>query len=381
MGWTTRNLTAQFGAPLGAGAPASYLLASDASRHVIYRQADANGTPTGHLTELYCGSDDVWHNKDITDEGGGPNATSDPSAYAFDAEGSQHVVFLGTEGDGHIHELYQSDGWHSNDLMSASSTVVTAANAPMGWASKFNSTQHVVFRGNDNRSIHLLSRGTGDGATWVQKTLTGGPTSAKAPGGFSFESAHTQHIYYEGDDQLFYEFVMDSSGWHLRGNLGVNVGASAAADPQPVGYGFGGDGSRHIPWRGSDGDIWEASSSGTQWSRLDLTEDRQARQPGSAPVGYAFESNAKIPVGTRHVIYTGNDSIVYEFWNDPSGWHVNPLTDGSFPSASSPSAFTDPTLATQNVFYISTTGQIIELRYTPGPVLGTIHHFPGGRRF
>ena len=370
MGWTTRNITQRFGAPAAAGRPAAYLLAADGTRHVVYREAGGGLLPTGHLIELWCGDDDVWQHKDITAEASGPLASSDPAGYAFDAEGSQHVVYL-SGGDGHIHELYQSDGWHANDLMEASGTVVRAVDPPMGWASRTHALQQVVFRGDDPRGVHLLTRGTGDDASWVQRPLSrlGGPTSASAPAGFAFDAAGTQHVHYVGDDQLLHEYLMDASGWHYAGDLGLNVGAAHDSLPQPLGYGFAADGSRHVPWNGDDVDTHEASNAGAGWSTLNLTQDRGAPQPasGTAPSGYAYEANAQAPVATRHVVYTGTHGVVHEFWND-GGWHANPLTggEGSFPAAEGPVGYADPGRGTQNVFYRSTSGDIVELRYTPG---------------
>jgi hypothetical protein len=313
-------------------------------------------------------------------EASGAPATSDPAGYAFDAEGSQHVVYLSGD-DGRIHELYQADGWHANDLMDASGTVVRAVDPPTGWASATHSLQQVAFRGDDPRGVHLLSRGAGDDATWAHRSLTrlGGPTAASAPGGFAFDAAGTQHVHYVGDDQLLHEYTMDASGWHYSGDLGVNVGAAHDSLPQPTGYGFAADGSRHVPWTGDDGDTHEASNSGAGWSTIDLTRDRGAHPPARslAPSGYAYDATTRAPVATRHVVYTGDDAIVYEFWNDPSGWHVGPLTggDGASPAGSAPIGYASATLGTQNVFYRSTAGDIVELRYVPGRI-GTVSAHP-----
>ncbi|WP_313546329.1 hypothetical protein [Leifsonia aquatica] len=86
MGWTTRNLTRQFGAPPALDGLVGYLFAAERTRHIVYRRQSGDSASAGHLIELYCGTDDVWHAKDITDEGGAPQATSDPSAYAFESE-------------------------------------------------------------------------------------------------------------------------------------------------------------------------------------------------------------------------------------------------------------------------------------------------------
>lgn len=365
MGWSARNLTQQFGAPPAFSGPVAYLFASEQTRHVVYR----SGNDSGHLIELYCGTDDVWHPKDITDESGGAPATSDPSAYAFEAEGSQHVAYLSGE-DGHIHELYQADGWHPNDLMDSAGTVARAVDAPHGWASTGRARQQVVFRDEDRR-LHLLTRGTGDGASWSHTILSrlGGPTAAEAPAGYAFDAQGTQHITYTGDDRLLHEYVQTGGTWAYAGDLGPNVGASEDSQPYPVGYGFGADGTRHVPWAGDDGDVHEFSSAGGPWTQENLTVDLGAVPParGLVPAGYAFEPNPRVPIGTRHVVYTGQDGIVYEFWNQDGRWHVNPLTGtpGSFSAGSAPTAFADPAQGTQNVFYRSTTGDVIELRYTP----------------
>ncbi|MBB2965646.1 hypothetical protein [Leifsonia aquatica] len=376
MGWTTQNLTQKFGAPPALSGLVGYLFAAEPTRHVVYRQQSGDSASAGHLIELYCGTDDVWHAKDITDEGGAPQATSDPSAYAFESEGTQHVVFL-SDDDGHIHELYQSDGWHHGDLTDSSASVVRAVDPPFGWASAHYGTQHVVFR-DEYRRVYLLSRGTGDDASWTQHPLTTatGPHAAVAPGGYAFDAAQTQHLMMVGDDQLLYEYVMTNGAWGPPRNLGPNVGASRDALPHPTGYGFAGDGTRHVPWLGEDRDIHEQSFTNGAWSPTNLTTEvgGTSPMPGLAPVGYAFESNPAVPVGTRNVIHVGADGVVYEFWNDPSGWHVNPLTGGagSFPAASAPTAFADPVAGTQNVFYRSTADEIIELRYTPSGLHGSV---------
>jgi hypothetical protein len=117
MGWNMRNLATQFGAPRACLGPAAYLFAAQPTRHVIYLGADASGNSTGIVYEGYCGTDDVWHFKNLMNEAqGAPPAMSSaaPTAFAFEAEQTQHVLYRAS--DNHIHELYWNGSWNHNDL-------------------------------------------------------------------------------------------------------------------------------------------------------------------------------------------------------------------------------------------------------------------------
>jgi hypothetical protein len=72
--------------------------------------------------------------------------TNDPAGYTWDIDSTQHVVYRGT--DGHIHELWSdaASGWGAADLTEVS-LAPTAAGDPSGYACESRGTQHVVFRG------------------------------------------------------------------------------------------------------------------------------------------------------------------------------------------------------------------------------------------
>jgi len=112
------TLTAVTGSPAAAGDPAGYVFAAQGTQHVVYRGVD------GHIHELWWDATNGWSTGDLTAVTGAQAAASDPTGYAFEAQGTQHVVYRGV--DGHIHEHWwdAANGWSVGDL-----TAVTGAPA------------------------------------------------------------------------------------------------------------------------------------------------------------------------------------------------------------------------------------------------------------
>lgn len=108
MGWSERNLLKEFSVAPGIRSPSAYNFADDHTRHVVYLGGTGYAESTGILHELYCGPDNVWHDKKLQDEAGGPPATPSisPEAYLFVLEGTQHVLYQSTKRDNHIWEMY-----------------------------------------------------------------------------------------------------------------------------------------------------------------------------------------------------------------------------------------------------------------------------------
>ena len=90
-----------------AGDPAAYVFDAEGSQHVIYRAGN------GHLYELWWTAAQGWNQGDLTVAAGSPPAAGDPGAYAFRAEGTQHVVYR--TADGHLHEMWWRPGPGSHD--------------------------------------------------------------------------------------------------------------------------------------------------------------------------------------------------------------------------------------------------------------------------
>ncbi|HWD62681.1 MAG TPA: hypothetical protein VG369_09290 [Humibacter sp.] len=373
MSWHLTDLNQEYGFPGGVETPASYLFPAESTRHVIYLAGSGYADAQGDYHELYCGADLVWHEKNLMSEAGAPQASTPPRAYLFTDEGSQHVVYLDRTTSGHIRELYQDDGWHPNDLTDAAGAP-TARLTPSGFDFVTGDTQHVVYLGLDAH-VHLLSRAhAGPDPTWTHKDLThdvGGPTSALAPAGHAFEPGRSIHVDFVDVHGGIWEYTRDP-------NLNWSVAPVAAGvAPAPVtnglhGYTFVGEGTRHIAFRTENGDVWSLSYDG-DWHADNLTVDLGAAKSaaGTEPWGYVFESAPQVPVATEHIVYTGADSLVHEFWRDPGGWHENPLTSTASPVCGDwgPSGFADPSTSSQSVFYLSADNHVVELHYTPGPAV------------
>ncbi|MEI9952294.1 MAG: hypothetical protein WDO74_25720 [Pseudomonadota bacterium] len=109
-GWHLEDLTAATGAPLSSSDPTAYVFSAQSTQHVIFRSAD------GHIHELWWDAGAGWHHGDLSAATSAPIASSAPAAYVFDAQGSQHVIYRGS--DNRIHELWwdTAAGWHIEDL-------------------------------------------------------------------------------------------------------------------------------------------------------------------------------------------------------------------------------------------------------------------------
>ncbi|BCA56935.1 hypothetical protein W02_40750 [Nitrospira sp. KM1] len=199
----------------------------------------------------------TWHHNDLTVAASAPPATGDPAGYMFDAQGTQHVVYRGT--DNHIHELWwDNDGWHHNDLTAAASAP-PATGDPAGYMFDAQGTQHVVYRGTDNH-IHEL---WWDNDGWHHNDLTvaaSAPPATGDPAGYMFDAQGTQHVVYRGTDNHIHELWWDNDGWHHND---LTVAASAPpATGDPAGYMFDAQGTQHVVYRGTDTHIHELWWSG-----------------------------------------------------------------------------------------------------------------------
>ncbi len=88
------DLTARSpGAPQGAGRPASHVYGPDATQHVLYTSVDDS------LSELrWFGQASPWRDL-LPGHSGSDLPASDPASHTFPARGTQHVSYVGTDGD------------------------------------------------------------------------------------------------------------------------------------------------------------------------------------------------------------------------------------------------------------------------------------------
>ena len=148
--WHHHDLTLAARAPLAADQATGFAVDSERSQFVHYRGTD------GHIHQLRW-SNGVWQPLDLTDKIGGPPASSGarPTGYLFPSDGTLHVNYLGV--DGHIHEYWRDDGngWHHNDLSMATNAPLALSN-PTAYAFAQQNTQHVAFVSDEHHVIELF---------------------------------------------------------------------------------------------------------------------------------------------------------------------------------------------------------------------------------
>jgi hypothetical protein len=371
MGWKSRNLTLEVGGPLATFDPAAYLFVfANSPKHVVYQGFTPGGGSTGIINELYTTDDGAWHTNDLNAAASGaPPVFSFPTAYVYGTQGQQHVLYIGAPFDGHVHELWWDGDWHHHDLMDGSGFPL-ALSEPRGHEYLAESTENVVYKGQDNHLHLLTNNGTGSNV-WQHVDMTarfGGPPADGAPGAYVFGAQNTQHVNYRSADGHINEYWKDVNGWH-HGDLTVQSGAPAAVDDGHTGYVLRDQLTQHVNFASADGHVHELWWQASGWTHVDLTQLTGAPliSSGFRPTGYAFEAQKAQVVATQHVLYTGQDGAIHELWWDPSGWHHNPIgaAAGAPNSISNPVGFVYTGEASQNVYYNSDAHQIIELRWTP----------------
>jgi hypothetical protein len=317
----------------------------------------------------------IWQSGDITDTTGAPPAGGGGlAAYAFEAQGTQHVIYSSAL-DNHVRELWWNiNGWHTADL-TALVGAPPAAQPITGYVFQAENTQHVVYNGVDNRIHELWFDGTG----WHTGDLTAAtatpPVAAGgALAGYAFDTQDTQHVMYiSAPDNHIRELWSDGTGWRIS-DLTATTGAPTAAATGPLtAYPFEKQRTQHIIYASGDGRLHELWCERTIWHTNDLTATTGA-PPAQTLAGYAVEAQ-----GTQHVVYSGLDHRLYELWWN-NGWHLGDLTaatDAPALGGGGPIGYAFEVQATQHVIYVSAgDGHVREIWW--GPPVNRGDSRPGG---
>ncbi len=108
----------------------------------------------GNVQELWWDSASGWHQNNLTTAAGTPKTSANPTGYVFDAQGTQHVNYAGV--DSHLYELWwNTAGWHYNDLTAATCVPPTLYADPTGYAFNAYGSQHVIYAA-DNADVMEL---------------------------------------------------------------------------------------------------------------------------------------------------------------------------------------------------------------------------------
>ncbi len=257
-GWTSEDLTELADAPDASATINGYAIESQLSHHIFYiRKTDR------HVQELWWDTSQ-WRSQDLS------AATQTPAAlegaivaYVDAAQSIQHVVYAGA--DSHLHELWCDDtGWHTTDLTAVTGAPGAVAGTAAGYMFDAQGTQHVFYVGADNKIHELWTDPSGWHASDLT-TMTGAPTpAASLLGAYAFEAQGTQHVIYLGVDDKLYELWWDSDGWHV-GDLSASVAAPTPARGRPLAYAFESQHTQHVVYvTADDGRIVELWSGNPQ---------------------------------------------------------------------------------------------------------------------
>jgi hypothetical protein len=297
----------------------SYVFTGENTQHVDYMAMD------GHIYELWFDSDG-WHANDLSASANATvSALNGPSGFAL--AGLQQVFYRGT--DLHVQELWWDvAGWHPRDLTLTAGGPLVRASGPTSYGFQAQLTQHVIYvasgqiTGGDVHELWRDSHGTWhDGGNLTGRT--GAPLADGQPTGYAFEARNTQHIHYRGIDGYIHELHWDSTiGWHYWGNLTAETGAPKA-EGNPRGYVFTPQDTQHVVYQGTDGHIHELWWDSNGWHHNDLTIRTGAPLAGSDPTGYVFE----FLQDTQHVIYNSADHHIVELVWTPLATNPQILAD------------------------------------------------------
>jgi hypothetical protein len=301
-GWHHKDLTIAGAAPPGGSNTAiGYVLFS--AQHVIYFGQ--------WLDELWRdnGNNSGWRHVELASAAGFiVGLTGRPVGYAFTAQGTQHVDVI-DDVVGDIHEYWWNDkGWHHNNLTAITGAPKAGGN-PTGWAFEAQGTQHVTYVGVDSH-VHEL---WWDNNGWHHHDLTnatGAPDAQtnRNTNAYVFAAKGTQHVNYVGVDSHVHELWWDNNGLHHH-DL-TNATGAPHTDDEAAGYVLAG--TQHVVFRGVDTHVHELWRDTGVWYHHDLTVATGSSPGGGTPDGFGFGA-----FGSQHVIYRDAHSHVIELYWTP----------------------------------------------------------------
>jgi hypothetical protein len=358
MSWQHNSIGQITGAPPAAGDPMCFAWERDKTQHVIYRGAD------NQIHELWFRHGTDWkYGGALSFTAGGPPAGGDPFGYSWEGDNTQHIIYRGL--DNQIHELWQRHGdkWKYGNAISAVVNAPLAASDPAGFAWEGDGTQHIIYRAQDNQIHELWQR---KGKNWEHggalSQFTGATLGAGKPFAYAWEKDGTQHVVYRGVENQIHElWQRKGQKWQHGGALSQIVGAPPAASDATC-FAWEGDGTQHILYLGADNQVHEIwYRKGKNWSYGNaLSQMAGAPAAASVPFGYAWESD-----DTQHVIYRGQDNQVHELWqrrgkNWAYGGALSQMTGGS-PAVGNVAGFAWEHDRSQHVIYRGADNYIHEL--------------------
>ncbi len=349
--WQHNPISAKAGAPAANGRPIGFAWEHDKTQHVVYRGQDNQIHELWYKKGLFNAE---WkYGGALSAMTGAPAAAGDPSAFAWEGDKTQHIVYRGQ--DNQIHEIWfkkdlSGAKWQYGGALSAKTGAPAAASDPFGYAWEGDHTQHVIYRGVDNNIHEIFCKKNIAGAKWEY----GGAINAKAiapaaagdPSGFAWEQDKTQHIIYRGQDnqihELWYRHGLMDNSWKYGGALSAKTGAPSAAS-NPMGFSWDGDHTQHVVYRSADNQIQELwfskSLASAEWKYGGAISAKAGAQAGTGdPFGFAWEGDK-----TQHLLYRTQDNQILELWFRKEMFSAEWKNGGALSAmAGAPQAASDP---------------------------------------
>jgi len=216
----------------------------DSGWHISYIAQD------GGLHQVYWGEANGWQHASLTSSGFAnvtgadlPLSNSPLASYITQWNSTQHVNYIGQ--DGNLHELYCSTtgGWQHGILSGPALADVSGTNLPASgspltaFATPWNQQQHVDYLGQDGGVHELVYRPQGG---WSHGVLTTAPNNITDVTGTALPAAgrpftgyvtlwnQQQHVDYIGQDGKVHELYYADPGPWVHNVLSDLAGADAA---------------------------------------------------------------------------------------------------------------------------------------------------------
>jgi hypothetical protein len=143
------DLSGVAGTPPAAGEPFAYYTPHDDMHHVVYRAQD------GHLWELFWTGAAPVAGRDLTWLSGAPAATDNPMAHYSAGTNTKHVIYRSL--DTRLHDISWTAGSAPEHVdLTEASAAYPAADQPASFTVEGPRTQHVVYRGLNNRIYEVV---------------------------------------------------------------------------------------------------------------------------------------------------------------------------------------------------------------------------------
>jgi hypothetical protein len=241
-------LSATARAPKAAGNPVGFVQ-KDGTNVVVYRLQN------GHLQSLWWTGTNAPGTEDLSGPAGAPTALGDPAPYINTVTGENIVIYRGT--DRHVHSLYWTTGAVRHENLSGVAGSPEAAGDPVAYYTARGDVHQVTYRGED-RHVHELWWDAINPVRHLDLTAAAGaPPADGDPAAFYGAGTNTKHVLYRSADGHLNEI-----SWVPFGSNPVHVdlmieSLAPLAESDPAAFTVEGPNTRHVVYRGRDGQIHE----------------------------------------------------------------------------------------------------------------------------